>query len=243
VSRRVSLLGTALLIAAVGTLLVYLYVQRADDRALATQEPMEVLVASRLVPAGTKAGDAYNSGVFVLRTIPASALAPGALSSVAEIKDRFTRAPIYPGQQIVEAQFGETATAPVPFDLPTGRSAVSFEFDDPARVAGFVQPGSRVMVFVTTDLDGKNKTRLLLPDVQVIAVGQIAQSDASAKRATGDQGRAAGTGGALLTLALTQKEAQKMIFATAEGDLYLALLPEGTYGEPDKGVDSRSLFN
>jgi pilus assembly protein CpaB len=245
VGRRVVLLGTALLIAAVGTLLVYLYVNRADDRALARQRPVEILVAARQVPAGTKAGDAFDQGWFVPRALPATALVPKALSSVAEIRDRLTRTAIYPGQQIVEPLFGETVSAPLPFALPEDRSAVSFQFNDPARVAGFVQPGSHVMVFLTSDLEGQSKTRLLLPDVQVVAVGQTAQGDtAAARRAAGAQPRGAGGGGsqALLTLALTQDEAQRMIFAAASGDLYLGLLREGSHGTPDKGIDKKSLF-
>jgi pilus assembly protein CpaB len=244
VGRRVVLLGTALLIAVVGTLLVYFYAQRADDRALARQRPVEILVAARQVPAGTKAGDAFDNGWFVPRALPATAVVPKALSSVAEIRDQLTRTAIYPGQQIVEPLFGETVSAPLPFDLPEGRSAVSFQFGDSARVAGFVQPGSHVMIFLTSDIEGQTKTRLLLPDVQVIAVGQTAQGDAAAARKPGGQagGGGGGSGPALLTLALTQSEAQRMIFASASGDLYLGLLPEGAHGVPGKGADKNSLF-
>lgn len=235
--RRIALLGTALLIAAVGTLLVYLYVQRADDRALADHRMVEVLVAARAVPPGTKASVAVNNRLFVLRTIPASAVVPNALSSVAEIKDQLTRSPIYPGQQIIPDQFSETATPPVPFDLPNGRTAVTFQLNDPARVAGFVQPGSHVMVFLTSEVEGIPRTRLLLPDAHVVGVGQTAHTDAE-----GHENGQRGGSQALLTLALTQQEAQKMIYAASEGDLYLGLLGEGGKGRPDKGADATNLF-
>lgn len=240
--RRIALLGTALLIAAVGTLLVYLYVERADDRALADQRPVEVLVAARQIPAGTKAGYAFNKDWFVAQAIPATAVAPNALSSVAEIEDQLTRTSIYPGQQIIEAMFSENAVAPVPFDLTGKRTAVAFQFNDPAQVAGFVQPGSHVMVFLTSDVEGTTRTRLLLPKAQVVAVGQTVQSAENGdENARGS--KSSGGQQALLTLALTQKEAQKMILADSEGELYLGLLGEGDQGTPDKGVDGRSLFD
>jgi pilus assembly protein CpaB len=242
VGRRVILLVTALLIAAVGTLLVYGYVQRADDRALATQKPVQVLVAAKTVPANTKAGDALTAGMIVPRAIPASALVRGSLSRVDDIKDRVTRTTIPAGQQIFAQLFSETASAPVPFDLPKDNVAVAFQFADPAQVAGFVQPGSRVTVFVTTDVQGTKRTRLLLDSVQVVAVGGTTTDDAARRQVSGnDEG--GGQKHALLTLALTQRQAEQMIFADSEGDLYLGLLPEGGKGSrADEGVDGKSLF-
>jgi pilus assembly protein CpaB len=98
-------------------------------------------------------------------------------------------------------------------------------------------------VFVTTDVTGKKQTRLLLGDVQVVAVGQTAQTDAAAPLAKGGGNQASGGAGVLLTLALNQEEAQRMIFADAEGELYLGLLPEGGKGNPEEdGVTGKSLF-
>lgn len=240
--RRVILLVTALLIAAVGTLLVYGYVQRADDRALATQKPVQVLVAKKLVAPGIKAGVALDNGMFVLQPVPSYAVVSGALSSVAEIRDRVTRTTIVPGQQIYPQLFSETASAPARFGLQKGYSAVAFQFTDPAQVAGFVQPGNHVMVFVTTDVQGTKKTRLILDDAPVLAVGGTTTDDAARRQVSGnDEG--GGQKHALLTLALTQRQAEQMIFADSEGDLYLGLLPEGGKGSrADEGVDGKSLF-
>src|SRR6266508_2954875 len=125
---------TAVLIAAVGTLLVYLYVQRADDRALAGQHPVEVLVAARTVEAGTSAGEAFNKQWLKPQTLPEQAVADGAVSSVVDISEQVARTRIYPGQQIVKPLFGaEAAAAPVPFTLPDKHIAMSFEFDATKR--------------------------------------------------------------------------------------------------------------
>ena len=49
--RRLALLIAAVLVAALGTALVFAYVKKADDRAIADQQPVSVLVASRVPPA------------------------------------------------------------------------------------------------------------------------------------------------------------------------------------------------
>jgi pilus assembly protein CpaB len=66
--------------------------------------------------------------------------------------------------------------------IPEGKMAISVQLTDPARVAGFVSPGAEVAVFINaepeeidTQTGATTKlpdfTRLLLPRVQVIGVG------------------------------------------------------------------------
>ena len=57
--------------------------------------------------------------------------------------------------------------------IPDGNIAISVNLSDTGRVAGFVNPGAKVAIFLTTNGDKAlpDITRLLLPKVQVIAVG------------------------------------------------------------------------
>jgi pilus assembly protein CpaB len=117
--------------------------------------------------------------------------------------------------------------------LEKGLLAVSVVLGDPQRVAGFVQPGSKVAVFVTTEGDeGRRATKLLLPTADVAAVGPTTavassstqDSDAAAEEETVTK--------AILTLGLTQEQAQKLIFAQESGNLYFALLNESSKVAP-----------
>ena len=246
VGRRLALLIAAVLVAALGTTLVFVYVKRADDRALADQEPVRVLVAKTNIAAGTRVLDAANAGSFEVKELPQAAVPAGALSSTDPIRDQVALTTIFPGQQLLTGMFGATAAAAsnASIAIPPGQIAASFSFGDPQRVAGFVQPGSRVAVFVTyTDVrNAANRgTRLLLPEVTVIAVGPTTITPPADPTKANPEAQPR----AMLTLALTQSQAEKLIFAetlASGGGLYLALLNDQSRVRMTPGTGDRNLF-
>jgi pilus assembly protein CpaB len=253
VGRRVVLLIAAFVIAAVGTGLVFVYVKRADDRALAGQQPVEVLVAKSQISSGTQVSEAVRQGAFETRRIPLSAASTGALSTIEPIKDSVALTTVFPGQQILSGMFGssvtDTATSSLP--LPAGAMAMSFQFTDPARVAGFVQPGSRVAIFVTVAPQARaggdnvpsggaagDLTRVLLPSAKVIAVGPTTVTQPTDPK----QANTEAVPRALLTLALDEKQAAKLVFASAHGTLYLGLLNDKSKVTAGTAINATSLF-
>lgn len=237
--RRLALLIAAVLVAAVGTILVFVYVQRADDRAIADQEPVTVLVAKTAIAAGTRVIDAANAGAFLSKELPQSAVAPGALSSTEPIKDQVALGTIFPGQQLLTGMFGATAASTSSIAIPPGQIAASFSFGDPQRVAGFVQPGSNIVIFLTSSLDKNvSSTRVLLPKVTVIAVGPTTITPP----ADPAQANPEALPRAMLTLALTQAQAQKLIFAQGNGTLYLGLLNDRSVIRPGSGANAKNVF-
>ena len=237
--RRLVLLIAAVLVAAVGTTLVFLYVQKADNRAIADQKPVTVLVAKSAIAPGTRVVDAANAGAFQTKEFPLSAVPPGALSSIDPVKEQVALTTIFPGQQLMTGMFGATAAATSSLAIPPGQIAASFSFGDPQRVAGFVQPGSTVVVFLTSALQGgTSSTRVLLPKITVIAVGPTTITPpANAAQANPEaQPRA------MLTLALTQAQLEKLVFAQGNGSLYLGLLNDKSKVTPGAGVNATNLF-
>ena len=239
-NRRIALLIAAVVIAALGTSLVFAYVRSADERAVEAQEPVTVLVAKTQIAAGTRAADAANTGAFELKDLPAGAVPAGALSSIEPVRESVTLAPIFPGQTVLAPMFGATAAASTSLSLQPGQLAVSFQFGDPQRVAGFVQPGSNVVIFVTGGGDGGTPaTRVLLPRATVIAVGPTTITPP----ADPSQANPEALPRALLTLALTQKDAERMIHAQSTGgSMYLGLLTDTSAVTADGGVSSGNLF-
>jgi pilus assembly protein CpaB len=239
VGRRLALLIAAVLVAALGTTLVFVYVKRADDRAIADQQPVTVLVAKTSIAAGTRVLDAANAGAFQTLELPQSAVAPGALSSTEPIKDQVALSTIFPGQQLLTGMFGATAATNASIAIPPGQIAMSFSFGDPQRVAGFVQPGSNVVVFLTSTLENNvSSTRVLLPKVTVIAVGPTTITPP----ANPAQANPEALPRAMLTLALTQAQAQKLIFAQGNGSLYLGLLNDKSVIRPGAGANAKNVF-
>lgn len=237
------------MLAGLGTALVFLYVQNADVRAAKDQQLVRVLFAKTSITAGTKVADAQAAGAFELREVAANSVAPGALSDTAPIANKVAIVPVVAGQQIIEAQFGDTSQS-VRLPIPEDKVAVSLQLDDPARVAGFVSPGNEVAVMVTmtnaraagADAAGpQDFTRVLLPRVQVIATGPTTLVPTTTTDPTGASNTEQ-LPKAILTLAVDQTQAQRIVYAQSKGSLYFALLSKRSKIDTGTPTDLENLF-
>jgi pilus assembly protein CpaB len=219
--RRTILLVAAVVAAALGTVLVWMYAQRTQQSALAGQEPQQVLVATADIEAGTAASAILPSGLATIAERARADLPADALSSLESVATQVTTTKILAGQVFQPGMFGAQAPAATGRLNPAAdQLAVSVSLGDPQRVAGFVVPGSTVAVFVTgAGIDGsaQAQTALLLDQATVLAVG--ASTGSGTGQTSGDQ-----VSSSLLTLALTQEDAQRLIQAQSMGQLYLGLL-------------------
>src|SRR5438552_1996395 len=169
--RRTLLLIAAVIVAAIGTTLVFLYVQGVNDRAVAKQSLVTVLVAKTRIEANTSGQDAAAAGAFESKQVPQTTIADGALSDVTPIKNLVALAPIYPGEQIISNRFGKPSESSSS-GIPKGMIAISVNLGDPNRVAQLLTQGSQVAIFLTSKVAGTDGTRLLLPKVTVLQTGQ-----------------------------------------------------------------------
>ncbi|MGZ4589853.1 MAG: Flp pilus assembly protein CpaB [Actinomycetes bacterium] len=236
--RRTLLLITALVVAALGTTMVFLYVNGVNDRALAGQKPVRVLVAKSTINAGTSVADAQAQAAFVPKEISSSSVARGALSDLKPIENKVALSTIFPGEQILLEKFGDAGST-TSLQIPTGKLAITVTMDDPSRVAGYVSAGSKVAVFLSIDINGKPTTKLLLPQVTVIgANGQTLSPTTS-----GSAGTPTDVPKALVTLAVDQSEYQKVLYASSHGKMSLALLGKNAQLNPAApGTSIDNLF-
>ena len=239
--RRTVLLVAALVVAALGTTGIFLYVNGVDQRAEAGYDLVNVLVASTTIAPGTPVRDAETSGVFETRPFIASSVEGlPALSNISEIADKVALTPIAAGSPILASQFGDPGESAV-LPIPKGKLAVSLVLDDPQRVAGFVEPGSVVVVFLTAAAGangGQVSTRVLLTKVPVIAAG--ATTLVNSDTANGEE-----VSKALLTVAVDQKDAQKLVYAqNSGGTITFGLINEQSeINRADPGASADNLFN
>ncbi|MDQ1484577.1 MAG: pilus assembly protein CpaB [Actinomycetota bacterium] len=229
--RRTVLLVAAILVAAVGTVLVSLYVQGVNTRARAREAPQRVLIAKRIIPAGTSGATAVQDGSLEKTTVPKSALAPGALSDITPVADQVALAPIYPGEQILAEKFGKQGDSSALMIPTAGTMAVSVSLSGPSRVNGFIVPGSDVTVFLTT----AGTTRVLLPHAQVIALGTRTLVPSSGQTTTQTQSD-------VVTFGVTAADAQKLIYAQTAGTLYLTLLTKDSKTPTLPGTSGANVF-
>lgn len=249
--RRTLLLVAALVVAALGTVAVFLYAQNAKTQATAGQDLVTVLVAKSAIDVGTTGAAASANGAFTQTTVRTSDVVPGALSDVTPIAGLVATVPVFTGQQIISSQWG-TAAATSGLAFPAGSVAMSVQLGDPQRVAGFVSPGSNIAIIAsgTDPSTQKPFTRTLLANVPVIGVGPT--TVVSRTTSTGTDGDATTNADgnveqiptAILTLGVTQAQAEKIVFAQGNGgELYFALMNKDskvTAGSP--GVTDGNLF-
>jgi pilus assembly protein CpaB len=109
--------------------------------------------------------------------------------------------------------------------------ALSVSFAGAASVNGFVVPGSDVAVFLTS----KDGTQLLLPRVSVIGVGPRTLVPASGQNTSQ-------TASGIVTFAVTEGQAQKLIYAQTAGTLYLSLLTKDSLTPTLPATSASNVF-
>ena len=253
-TRRSLTVLVAVLIGLFGATAVMLYVSKADSRAQANEAQKTVLVAKKLIASGTSVQLATHDGLFAPRTMAAKDVPADALTDTNSVKGLSALNDIFPGQPLVRAMFGNTTSATGKLTLPDGKMAMSVELTDPERVAGFVVPGSQVAIFATLKIkyvggpkNGMDDdfTQLLLPKVSVLGIGQeslrtVNVPDASSSPNPNIQDKVPVT---VLTVAVTQDEAQKLAHAAQTGKLYFALLsPTSAAGSPQPPINDEMLL-
>jgi pilus assembly protein CpaB len=247
--RRTVLLLVAALIAALGTTMVFMYVRGVEARAAARFDAVKVLEAVELVRPGETLEAAQAAGKIQMRTVPRDSVLAGATTSVAEMATQVALTTVYPGEQIITDKFGSPGEQDV-LTIPDGQMAISVNLTDPARVAGFVTPGAEVAVFVSAEPEettGQSTrplpdfTRLLLPRVQVIGVGTTTVVPTTTTDETGAQ-TTEQLPRTLLTLAVEQRDAERVIFAAKNGELAFALLTDKSRVTPAPPVTADNMF-
>jgi len=250
-ARRSVLLMVAVLIALIGTALIVLYVQGIDDRATKGQELVEVLVSTETLEAGETVAAAQEDGKFEKKEVRREDLVDGALSSTSSISDLVALGTIYPGEQLIAKKFG-TLGDTASLVIPDKKIAVSVELTDWERVAGFVNPGNEIAVFATAATpvailpDGKERklggiTRIVLTRSTVVGVGTTSVTSRTVRTDEGDQ-ITEEVPKTILTIAVTQEEAEKLIHADRTTDLTFALLTDESLVRDKPGVGAESVF-
>lgn len=254
-TRRILLIVGAVVLALIGTAAVYDYVKNADNRAIAGKQTVSVLIATKRIPAGTSAADVRNKGYVRSDHLPVDATPQDSVASIETTWDsQVATADVQPGQVILRAMFGTATPTTSGLTIPGNKVAVTVKLTADADTAGFVQPGSEIAVFNTFILvdghptaksasgGGPNDdwaTKLLLPRVSVLAVSQAAPTSTK----TSNVDSTTGTTSLLVTVAVSQVDAERLILVAQTGMPYAALLSSNSATAPSSGVDEQSKLS
>jgi pilus assembly protein CpaB len=226
--RRLLAATAALVLLLVGSVVLLAYVRGADARALAGTRTVEVLVADQPIPAGTSGKEL--AALVRREVLPEKAALTGRVTDLSELAGQSATVDLEPGEQLLASRFADPASqqAPGTVAVPAGKSELSVLLEPQRVVGGRLSAGDTVGVFISLKSD-KPQTHVVLHRVLVTQV-QGAPAQVSGDGAQGEQtassGSAAPTSSLMVTLAVSAREAEAVVFGAENGTVWLSLEPD-----------------
>jgi pilus assembly protein CpaB len=209
------LLGSAILIALVTTVLVVRVLQRKaldKERASIETQPMAVAMAD------LSWGTSLTKDMIKVVPFPKDYVPPGCFSSAEGLAGRVLVYPVKMNEPIFESRLAPKTiqTGGVAALISPNKRAVAVKVDKIIGVSGFIHVGNRVDVLVTvaTEKSSDPVTKIVLENILVLAVGPDVSVDKKGKESTPVD---------VITLEVTPVEAEKLALAASEGKVQLAL--------------------
>ena len=178
-----------------------------------------IVVATADVPRGTL----ITTDSIRLQRWPESLVPSGAFTSLEEVENRLALVPLVAGEPVSERKLTDSGAGQgLSAMIPNGMRALTIKAGHVAAgVAGFIMPGDKVDVLLTTngrgrnDVTGGGATTTLLQNVQVLAVDQ--RLDAVERSAIDPKDLRS------VTLLVTPNQAAKLDLGMNKGILHLSL--------------------
>jgi pilus assembly protein CpaB len=223
-------------LAVVGALLVFAYVTSYRHDVQKGQDQVQVYVASRDIPEGTNGSDVAGS-YLRKETVLRRNVVSGAISSPSQLNTYAASQTILADEQVTMRQFHPATETGVLASISGNHRAMTVRGDSDMLLAGIVKDGDHVDVLANiryvvrqpkTDQTGGDLRRVAARVILRDPVVLKAPEDTSSSSISGQSN-------SVITLALTDAQAQKLLFAVKNGDWWLVLRP---VAKPDDSPES-----
>jgi pilus assembly protein CpaB len=224
---------SAIVLAIIGAVLIVTYAQGADQRAMKDMDPTGVLVVTKAVPAGSSL-DVVRASVAV-QQVPATAVSKSALKNLDDSAGKVASVDLVPGEQLLAERLvaPKDAKTSGAAKVPAGLQEVTIELEPKMVIGGRLEAGDHVAIAFNfaggadKSKPGEPTTQLALRKVLVTAVQRAPQPTASAKPTDGSnpQDTTLPQGSFMVTVAVNDVDANKIIFTTINGSLWLTKEP------------------
>ncbi len=209
-SKRIAL--ALVLAVAIAGVVSYAFYSRMRSQQAVTCTTVKVVAATKPLTAGSP----ISADSVALIDWPSSMPLSGAYSKVEDVIGRSIIFPIDQHQPILEHDVALAGSGiGLTVKIPEGMRAVSVRSNDVVGVAGFLYPGSRVDVLVTSRVEGSPTpvTQTVLPNVEVLVAGQKIEPDPTGKPETVN----------VVTLLLKPEDGEKLVLASSQGSIQFVL--------------------
>lgn len=248
---KVLIVIAALALGGIAAFMTYSYLGSLERQVTAGSDLVGAYVAKQDIARGALASDLLSKGLVEQVRMPKRYVADGAVASLDSISGRVLASPVSKGEILTTGRFQSPSETGLAFTVPDGFVAVTIPVDDARGVAGLVSPGDHVAILATVAKKSvtDQETRIIVPGVQVLAVGQNTDAQGQAtqpSQASGPLAAGQGSGGSqsgpttIVTVAISVADAEKVVFAIESGSIWLALLP-GTSERVTPGVGQTAL--
>lgn len=198
---------------AFGTVAAYIANRWIDQRMVSdtteTSNTRPVVVAALAIPFGQQIDEAQ---VRVIQW-PRDGVLEGSFESTDEVINKVANQRIMPGEVVLESRIVDHASGSTLSSLiAPNKRALTVRVNDVIGVAGFLLPGNHVDVIASQSKNNNTHTHTILRNLKVLAVDQSASADKEKPVVV----RA-------VTLEVTPKQAERLVQATEEGSVQLAL--------------------
>lgn len=242
-----------MIVAIIGTILLVTYVQNADKRALADTETETVYVVDKAIAAGS--GVDKMAGAVVKKEVPKLAIASGAITDLDEVGQKVTAVALMPGEQLLSTRLVEESSllGPSRVQVPKGMQEITLKLPIERVVGGTLAAGDTVGIFLSVE-DSAAKTdgtQLTFHKVLVTAAQFSNGSAAKSQETVAEEEKTAGALSKkksssddtyLITLARNSSDAERIIFATEFGSVYLSKEPATAVEATSGVVNTARLF-
>ena len=164
--RRTLLLIASILVAALGTTLVWLYVQGADTRAQADTALVPVMFVARTLPPARPSQPLRCS-----RSKRPGRRRATAITSPQQVAGQQLKSDVFAGTMLTPSMFSATPQTQV----EKGKAYVAITITDPHRVPALLKQGDRVAIYALSK-GGKDSLRLVMDEAVVKTLGNITQT-------------------------------------------------------------------
>src|SRR3954447_7533184 len=219
-------------LALVGVLLVLLYVSGYRNHVLRGAALVPVFVAARDIPQGTTGADVAGGGYLERQSVLRRNVVAGAISKTDQIGAFAASTTIVAGEQITVRQFQPVAQQGVLAGISGNQRAMTVPGDPNQLLSGTVKDGDRVDVLVNfryginPPAGGANAGSLSRVVARIIIRNLLVLRAPST------------SSGGSITVALTDTQSQKLLFAVKNGAWWLVLRPIARPADSPESIET-----
>ncbi len=164
--RRTIVLVVALLLAGIASFAVWRFLTGIETQELERFTLVDVYRAQQFIGEGTEGNLVMSQGTVALEQVPEEFVPANAVATEEELRAVLSNAvaagPISAGSVITTDQWVPITVDVTPMAelIPEGKQAITLQADEVRGVGGFVQPGDRVNMIVTLEIEFRETTLL-----------------------------------------------------------------------------------